>query len=329
MITSYNRYDIENYLPQLNERDKRRLMEARQYSDTYPLDLPLSIAELNYVPITLCIIVKNEGRYIAEWIAFHKMIGIDRFVFVLHNCTDDTEANLQRMKDSGYDVHWYSVNCADDIRPQMFAYCWMLEQYSRFCEWLMFMDADEFLIVCDHAPLLETLKNYDDVGGVAIHALHYGPNEHVVRPEGLVIDNYTHRAEDDSGWHCELNTIIRTKFAVTMLTPHLPISTKPVVREYGDSVDELFCGVPDKQSVGYRPATWDIFRCNHYITKSMEDWVARNYRGNADGGLKHDADGVYRRGSLKTFLDNSYCPVHDPCACYYSDAVKKALAEIF
>ena len=35
--------------------------------------------------------VKNEGSFLLEWIAFHRLIGVTNFLFYPNDCTDATD----------------------------------------------------------------------------------------------------------------------------------------------------------------------------------------------------------------------------------------------
>jgi hypothetical protein len=48
--------------------------------------LPLCLPERRgRVPLSLCCIMRNEGRYLAEWIEYSRLIGVSRFFLYDHN----------------------------------------------------------------------------------------------------------------------------------------------------------------------------------------------------------------------------------------------------
>ena len=44
--------------------------------------------------ITLGGTVKNEAKYIQEWLVYYHLLGVDRFIINLDNCTDDTHRKI-------------------------------------------------------------------------------------------------------------------------------------------------------------------------------------------------------------------------------------------
>ena len=45
--------------------------------------------------LTLCAIAKNEGRYLQEWIEYHKMLGVEKFFIYDNESADNTRKILQ------------------------------------------------------------------------------------------------------------------------------------------------------------------------------------------------------------------------------------------
>ena len=50
-------------------------------------DIPMAKQRPFY--LSLCVIVKNEARYLVEWIEFHRMVGVQRFHIYDNNSTDN------------------------------------------------------------------------------------------------------------------------------------------------------------------------------------------------------------------------------------------------
>jgi hypothetical protein len=91
--------------------------------------------------------VKDEGPWLLEWIAHNKVLGFDEIAVASNNCSDGTDLILDRMQDMGLLIHM------DNPGPytrtiQMDAYYSLQDlPMMRQCEWLMPLDADEFLAV--------------------------------------------------------------------------------------------------------------------------------------------------------------------------------------
>ena len=65
-------------------------------------------------------------------------------------------------------------------------------------EWVIYLDIDEFLFLPNYSNIGKFLLDIPgDVGGLAIYQNIFGSCGHVKSPDGLVVENYTTRNEDD------------------------------------------------------------------------------------------------------------------------------------
>ena len=116
--------------------------------------------------IALVCIAKNEDRYIAEWIKYHKALGFDE-IFVYQNnwkCTD-SEALAESH------VHWKEIN--GEIK-QLVAYNDFLKENYGTIDWAAFFDCDEFLVLKDSWNVQTFLDSAKDYYGVAMNWKFFG-----------------------------------------------------------------------------------------------------------------------------------------------------------
>lgn len=91
--------------------------------------------------------VKDEGPWLLEWIAHNKVIGFDEIAIASNDCSDGTDQILDYMEIMGLLTHM------DNPGPytrtiQMDAYYTLQGlPIMRQCEWLLPLDADEFLVI--------------------------------------------------------------------------------------------------------------------------------------------------------------------------------------
>jgi hypothetical protein len=71
------------------------------------------------------------------------------------------------------------------------AYNACLRTYRHHARWLAFIDIDEFLYAKENDSLLNVLRRYEQFPAVAINWLMFSSSGHILKPEGLVIENYT------------------------------------------------------------------------------------------------------------------------------------------
>ncbi len=107
-------------------------------------------------PITLavCAIFRDEARYLAEWVTFHRVQGVERFYLYDNLSTDDWRSELEPEIAAGIvEVrHW------PDVPGQASAYEDCLRRHRTDTRWIAFIDIDEFLF----SPTGETAA-----GGIA------------------------------------------------------------------------------------------------------------------------------------------------------------------
>lgn len=88
-------------------------------------------------------IVKEEGPYLLEWIAWHRCLGVSKFFIADNMSADGTSELLKALHDEGIvtRIEW-AVQPAPGL--QVAAYKHIVETYGRSVDWLAFIDVDEF-----------------------------------------------------------------------------------------------------------------------------------------------------------------------------------------
>jgi hypothetical protein len=212
-------------------------------------------------PVTLavCAIFRDEARYLAEWLTFHRVQGVERFYLYDNLSTDDWRSELGPEIAAGIVEahHW------PDVPGQASAYEDCLRRHRTDTRWIAFIDIDEFLFSPTGKPLPELLREFDNHPGVVVNWRVYGTNGWEHPPDGLVIDNYPLRAPDDHPANRLVKSIVypRRTLAPTQWEPaHL-------FRLRGNPVGEDKLPVLKHARV---PPTTELLRINHYYAKSEE-----------------------------------------------------------
>ena len=216
-------------------------------------------------------IVKNEGRYIQEWIEFYLLSGVDKIILYDNGSTDQT-AELIKNNGGGYvDYHFLP----GEVR-QLDAYNAALHQYCKQYRYMAFLDCDEFLYSerSLYDVIDELFSNHGDMGGIGVNWLSFGSSGHRARPSGSVIENYLWRAEVDFPVNRLIKTVAIPTRVLAYVSPHYPLYRRGY-KEYGENGRKL------KGSMSEIVST-NTIRINHYFTKSWEDWIEKVNRGRAD-----------------------------------------------
>lgn len=268
------------------------------------------------IRLAIAVIVKGEEDYIAEWIAFHKAVGIDK-IYVYDN--SDNEAMKERserfIKD-GF-VKWIKF---PGNKMQMPAYNDCLRSYGKDCKYIALIDCDEFLLpLNDNQTLQEILdcifSKHKNAGGVAVNWCMYGSSGKEKKEPGLVIERFKMRGDISGGGNDCIKTIVIPECVRSINHCHYPIFK---LGFYNVSTDGKM--VPEWSN---RIMTYSLMRINHYFTKSKEEWISRRSQGKAD----HDEGEPDSRRTMEEFYIHDRNDVYDDLALRYSDKIKSILKD--
>ena len=258
---------------------------------------------------SVVVIVKNEARYIKEFVLFYQATGADRVYVYDNDSTDNLVEVLQPFVDTGYVVYQKWPGRV----VQTAAYRDAIRRTRHRTTWLAMVDADEFLYSPkDSTP--KQLKAYERYLGVGVNWIVYGPNGHVSRPDGLVMDNYTSTLEDyNTPLNHHIKSIVQPRRVLCVQNVHFATYKKKgrAVSEDGSVIDNYPAFGRGVGKAFTRNNHHDVFRINHYMTKSLEDLEAKSRRGYPDGSPNRTYEGVAHAFedhtiedySIKTFAD--------------------------
>ena len=96
--------------------------------------------------ITAVTTQKNEGAFLLEWIAYHKIIGFTDIMILSNACEDGSDEMLDHLSKSGEIVHLRNDGPYDD-RGIQFAALKLADRQKavKEADWIMHLDIDEFL----------------------------------------------------------------------------------------------------------------------------------------------------------------------------------------
>ena len=233
--------------------------------------------------VGIAAIVKNEAPYLREWIAFHREIGVTDFFIADNDSTDGTE---ELLKDLARKKHIVRLR-VPGIAKQVPAYNHILLKFGARCDWLAFIDADEFLLPesGNVTGYLETLTD-KTIGAVTVSWAIYGSSGHETRTDGLVIERFTRRGRQQAFRNRLCKSIVRPYAIVKMSGAHRAVMKEGFIEVTSD-------GVPTDPSVllSDSPPVWVGIRLNHYIIKSREEYITNKQpRGMADRDVRRGPD---------------------------------------
>ncbi|SFV33490.1 glycosyltransferase family 2 protein [Hyphomicrobium facile] len=255
--------------------------------------------------VTVCLIIKDEGRYLPEWIAHYLALGFDRIVIYDNNSRPETLA-IERVcaqQDARITViPWPDV-------PSQFAQIAAYEDALRRCatDWIAFFDTDEFLVLKKHASIQSYLKCAPvDAGAVCINWVIFGSSgEARYRPE-LVARRFR-RCSLTADINRHVKCIVRRAGAKRMSHPH-----SPKLRKRYTYVDSDLKPITLDQRAFNANYTYETAQLNHYVLRSREEYQWKLERGTPEpreGGFKNrkfaDPESFWAKHDFNDTLDRS------------------------
>ena len=276
--------------------------------------------------LAICAIFRDESAYLAEWIAFHRLIGVDHFVLYDNGSRDQPERVLAPYLDDG------SVTLRDWPVPfhqyaQRDAYADCIERTRNGVRWLALIDIDEFLFSPASPTLPPVLERYEEYPAVVAHWQIYGSSNQAQASATPVIERFQRRAPTDWVRNRKVKSILspaRTVRPLGMGCHHFeyehgalavnerrePVRRKPRKR-YKNALKRFYPQLApfwnffnlDPYSgtdISTRNIVVDQLRINHYPVKSRQEFLKkaqykrekRRYEG-VDYFAYHDRNDVF------------------------------------
>jgi hypothetical protein len=257
--------------------------------------------------LSICAIVRNEAPYIAEWLEFHRLVGVERFYIYDDVSEDDTiEILLRRDRGDvrifpwgfGHDQYNAPVKCRCESTPQTTAYNHCARRFGHETRWLAFIDVDEYLYHATEDDLRVPLRSLEGIPALFVHWLIFGRNGHQTKPPGLTIEEYTRRALPGQPIpYGEHGKLILQPDRLDYFGPH---GSHNAVLKNGMAATEEGMPVAVSVSLLSRVPSW---RLNHYYNRSEEEARAKVARVDRNAAIVFQPDWarmeVYNRNDVE------------------------------
>lgn len=253
--------------------------------------------------------VKNEGPFLVEWIAYHRVIGFDRIVIVSNDSEDGTTGLLDGLHAAGV-IHHIHHSVGPDESPQGKAA--QVGNESGLIgdgDWVLWIDADEFLnIHAGQGRVDDLLALMDEAQGMLIPWRLFGDSGNQTFPGRFISRDFTRAAERDFAGNMIIKTFFRHRHGVTALglianhRPTLATKHRPshFLNAAGRHIHSAYPihrrwlrGVEGKANFNIPPEDyhWELCQINHYTVRSPDVFSLKNARGR---GYRN-----FRRGELR------------------------------
>lgn len=222
-------------------------------------------------------IQKNRAPWLHEWVAFHHLAGFSKFYVYAHNCSDHSDEVLRTLS-AGYDLKAFQVR-TNENQVQLKVYQHAYETFGHECDWLAFIDGDEFMFPTAAPSIGQALAEYDHLrtSAIGVYWVCFGSSGHQREPEGLVIENYRRRPSLAFPINRHVKSVVRGRQA-SRVGPNSHMFHTP----WGTQ-DEL--GRPVTFGLTDHEPSYTRFRINHYVTQSRQFFTQfKQTSGAADAG---------------------------------------------
>ena len=212
--------------------------------------------------LSICAMYRNEAPYLREWVAFHRLMGVERFYLYDNESTDDHREALAPFIDEGV----VTVTEMPGWPVQMQVYDDCLRRHRDESRWIAFIDIDEFLFSPAGGPVADVMRGYEPHPGVVVNWAVFGNSGHDEPPGGLVLENYTRRS-DSEGWNRHIKAIVDPRRVAHFCGPHI------FTYREGGPVDERGRPLSRPRRTFTDTVSFDRLRLNHYLTRSRREYA--------------------------------------------------------
>lgn len=141
----------------------------------------------------ICTMLRNQARFIREWVMYHARIGVQRWFIYDNNSNDNIESVIDSLSSEKFNITrhvwpWIKTQEAG------FAHCAL--RARDVCNWVGFIDVDEFFHLPSGLILHDLIRNLSGDGSVAelrISCHSFGPSGLKEVPKKGVMVGYTCR----------------------------------------------------------------------------------------------------------------------------------------
>jgi len=217
----------------------------------------------------ICAIIKNEHRYLVEWIEHHLSLGFD----AIYLFEDFGSKSHSEIADKYPQVHLITCDEYFPIkRDYDVGWARQIRLYQKFLNehrnegWCAFIDIDEYIMLNDGYTLQKLTEEHADTYGIALYWKQFNANGRIMHAD-KVVETYTHACEcirQDRKY--AFKSFVNLNKAREFWSQHLVENLIDVTGR------RLSHSEPTK-------ANYAKVQLNHYFCKSYEDWCDRFVRG--------------------------------------------------
>ena len=259
--------------------------------------------------VSICLIVRDDHRYIEEWISYHRLIGIDHFYITDNKSQPPLKSILQPYIDQGLVTYRYDTR----DRPQHLVYNECLKAHGKDNKWIAFIDSDEFLVLKKNRNIKEFLRNYEKYGAVAVNWYLFGSNGYKKRQKS-VINSYKKRL----CFSTHSKVIIRPNRCLSICVHRVQRHTPGYYTVYEDftrrrggqranvKLKRKISNIAEViQRKSQKNPRTNLIQLNHYFLRSKQDFKDKLKRGGGIHAHNRNMNTFHNIDKLSTVYDDT------------------------
>lgn len=217
----------------------------------------------------ICAIIKDEHRYLKEWVDWHLNVGFD----AIHLFEDKGSKSHEEICKKYSNVYIRRYENDEEVQEllaangsssrQLILYSWFGDTYKEQYDWVAFIDLDEFITFNESYSLDKLCEEFSSYPCVLLNWRFMGASGHIKRPNCGVVEAYT---QEESPMSMERGHMYKSFCNLRLwngFTKSLHLAKGYVNTNHVVSTSE-WC--------------YDKAWINHYFTKSWEDWCDRIFK---------------------------------------------------
>jgi hypothetical protein len=230
-----------------------------------PRTIKLSESSRTSVGKTVLFTNVRDEKNMKEWVAHHLLLGFDLIYIFDHKSKHPLSHEMTCFKKK---VVVERCEMDGPIKMHLMMKAAKIAT-SAGADWMLYLDADEFLVLNAFSNVNHMLKYYLFADSLAINWLMFGTSFHKKEPEGLLMENYI---KSDLKLDKHVKTFVRPSQVIAAINPHYF-----VIANSGRMISLNMKPMRETKSFN----EWDIDYNNcaafiaHYVYQSEESYIHR------------------------------------------------------
>ncbi len=231
---------------------------------------------------------QDEAPYLEEWLAYHRMIGVDHF-YLYNNCSEDDYKEVLAPFIASGEVELINWNVWTKGAEEWQKLRGAIQKHAlaksrKEASWLLFLDLDDYLYPVERMNLHEIFSSLGDVGALAINRQHFGTSGVLELSDGLLIERLTQRApttwEENRNFQVALrpcHTVTFARYQEPILVPGFSLVMEDMTAVTGRKTPHVHVA---------------LLRINHYWSRDQKFLLSKKMERLSRNGSEHMAQNL-------------------------------------